>query len=59
MSYLAEEEHCPGRCFVEPQLQYKTLMGSSAEINQGCGFGLSIEWAESLQLSSATLMKSF
>ncbi|KFE18348.1 hypothetical protein DN39_3332 [Vibrio cholerae] len=55
MSYLAEEEHCPGRCFVEPQLQYRTFRGSSAEVNQSCGFGLSVERAESLQLSSARI----
>lgn len=31
---IAEEEHCPGRSFVEPQLQYKRSMGSSAEVKQ-------------------------
>jgi hypothetical protein len=30
--FIAEEEHCPGRCFVEPQLQNITFRGSDAEM---------------------------
>jgi len=38
----AEEEHCPGRHYVELQLQAILLMGSSAEMGCYCSSNLSV-----------------